>query len=205
MPMLWYLPIAFIPPKLPCQPLTHHVLANRWLTMLPLCSTPLIALLVAGEDWRSFLVGTLFFVGISPYYLVYLNAPIYLVMGGRLGLLPSVLFHSCRPSFRHIGVMFPDFAFLTRLGYNGNPLTVRLEENSSSNAQLWFYHSPPSLFFPWVSRTQASSLFKPPGQCSSECWSNMSAAGGHQGQLWAGLPEPWTIRRALRTRYVQLL
>ena len=37
----------------------------------------------------------------------YLNAYIYLVKGGRLGLSPSVLFHSCRPSFRHIGVMFP--------------------------------------------------------------------------------------------------
>ena len=74
-----------------------------------------------------FLVGTCLLVGISPNYLVYLNAPIYLVKGGRLDLMPSVLFHSCRPSFRHIGVMFPDFAFLTRLGYNGNPLTVRLE------------------------------------------------------------------------------
>ena len=95
--------------------------------MLPLCSAPLIALLVAGEDWRSFLVGTLFIVGISLYYLAYLNASIYFVKGGRLGLMPSVLFHSCRPSFRHIGVMFPDFAFLTWLGYNGNPLTVRLE------------------------------------------------------------------------------
>ena len=109
------------------KPLTHHVLANHCLAMLPLCSAPLIALLVAGEAWRSFLVGTLFIVGISPYYLVYLNAPIYLVKGGRLGLMPSVLFHSCRPSFRHIGVMFPDFAFLMRLGDNGNPLTVRLE------------------------------------------------------------------------------
>ena len=58
-------------------------------------------------------------------YLI--NASIHLVKGGRLGLMPGVLFHSCCPSFRHIGVMFPDFAFLTRLGYNGNPLTVRLE------------------------------------------------------------------------------
>ena len=58
--------------------------------MLLPCSAPLIALLVAGEDWRSFLVGTLFIVGISPYYLGYLNASIYLVKGGRLGLLPSV-------------------------------------------------------------------------------------------------------------------
>ena len=58
-------------------------------------------------------------------YLI--NASIYLVKGGRLGLMPGVLFHSCRPSFRHIGVMFPDFPFLTWLGYNGNPLTVRFE------------------------------------------------------------------------------
>ena len=67
-------------------------------------------------------------VGISLLlYLVYFNASIYLVKGGRLGLMPGVLFHSCRPSFRHIGVMFLDFAFLTRLGYNGNPLTFCLE------------------------------------------------------------------------------
>ena len=59
--------------------------------------------------------------------LILINAPIYLVKGGRIGLMPGVLFHSCGPSFRHTGVMFLDFAFLTRLGYNGNPLTVRLE------------------------------------------------------------------------------
>ena len=58
-------------------------------------------------------------------YLI--NASIYLVKGGRLGLMPGVLFHSFRPSFHHIGVMFPDFASLTRLGYNGNPLIVRLD------------------------------------------------------------------------------
>ena len=67
------------------------------------------------------------FVGISLLYLVYFKAPIYLVKGGRLGLMPGVLFHSCHPRFCHIGVMFPDFAFLTQLGYNGNPLTIRLE------------------------------------------------------------------------------
>src|SRR3954467_14995661 len=32
------------------KPLTHLVLANRCLAKLPLCSAPLIALLVAGED-----------------------------------------------------------------------------------------------------------------------------------------------------------
>ena len=117
------------------KPLTHLVLANRWLAMLPLCSAPLIALLVAGEDWSLFLVGTwrscsllghIYLLGYHNIsYLV--NASIYLVKGGRLGLSPSVLFHSCRPSFHHIGVMFPDFAFLTRLGNNGNPLTVCLK------------------------------------------------------------------------------
>ena len=48
-------------------------------------------------------------------------------------------------------------------------------------------------------------ILNPRGQCSSECWSNLSAAGDHQGQLWVGLPESLTIRCALRTRYVQLL
>ena len=117
------------------KPLTHLVLANRCLAMLPLCSAPLIALLVAGEDWSLFLVGTwrccslLEHVYLLGYHNIsyLINASIYLVKGGRLGLMPGVLFHSCRPSFRHIGVMFPDFAFLTRLGYNGNPLIVRLD------------------------------------------------------------------------------
>ena len=45
------------------KPLTHLILANRCLAMLPLCSAPLIALLVAGEDWRSFLVGTCLLLG----------------------------------------------------------------------------------------------------------------------------------------------
>ena len=60
-------------------------------------------------------------VGISLLSLIYFNASIYLVNGGRLGLMPGVLFHSCRPSFRHTGVMFLDFVFLTRLGVMGTP------------------------------------------------------------------------------------
>ena len=52
-------------------------------------------------------------------YLI--NASIYLVKGGRLVLLLGVLFHSCRLCFRHTGVMFLDFAFLTRLGVMGTP------------------------------------------------------------------------------------
>ena len=93
--------------------------------MLPLLLSPLIAFLVAGEAevcsmLEHFMLG---YHNISYLF----NASIYLVKGGRLGLMPGVLFHSCRPSFRHIGVMFPDFAFLMRSGYNGNPLIVRLD------------------------------------------------------------------------------
>ena len=67
-----------------------------------------------------FLVGTCLLVGISQYILL-INASIYWVKGGRLGLMPGVLFHSCRPSFLHTGVMFLDFAFLTWLGVMGTP------------------------------------------------------------------------------------
>ena len=45
-----------------------------------------------------------------------INAPIYLVKGGRLGLMPGVLFHSCLPSFRHTGVMFLDFCIPCAVG-----------------------------------------------------------------------------------------
>ena len=108
-------------PYCEAKPLTHLVLANRCLAMLPLCSAPLIALLVAGEDWSLFLVGTWLCWDIT-ISLILINASIYLVKGGRLGLMPGVLFHSCRPSFRHTGVMFLDFAFLTRLGDLWDPL-----------------------------------------------------------------------------------
>ena len=82
--------------------------------MLPLCSTPLIALLVAGA------VSVCSMVGHGYHNISYLiNASIYLVKGGRLGLLFGVLFHSCRLSFCHTGVMFLDFAFLTRSGFMG--------------------------------------------------------------------------------------
>ena len=57
-------------------------------------------------------------------YLI--NASIYLVKDGRLGLMPGVLFPSCRPSLRHIGLMFPDFTSLTRLGDLWDPLDSSL-------------------------------------------------------------------------------
>ena len=59
-------------------------------------------------------------------YLILINASIYLEKGGRLGLMPGVLFHSCRPSFCHTGVMFLEFVFLTRSGDLWDPLDSSL-------------------------------------------------------------------------------
>ena len=53
-----------------------------------------------------FLVGILFYLLGYHYISDLINASIYLVKGGRLGLMPGVLLHSCRPSFRHIDIMF---------------------------------------------------------------------------------------------------
>ena len=74
-----YLPLVIsCLPSCWTKPLNHLVLANRWLAMLPLCSAPLIALLVAGEDWSLFLVGIwrccsllehVYLLGISQYLL----------------------------------------------------------------------------------------------------------------------------------------
>ena len=88
--------------------------------MLPLCSAPLIALLVAGELEDCPMVDRIMLGYHDISSLI--NASIYLVKGGRLGLMPGVLFHSSRPSFRHTSVMFPDFAFLMRLGDLWDPL-----------------------------------------------------------------------------------
>ena len=53
--------LLIMPPIFPCQASNPAFLANCCLAMLPLCSAPLIALLVAGEDWSLFLVGTWIF------------------------------------------------------------------------------------------------------------------------------------------------
>ena len=92
--------------------------------MLPLCSAPLIALLVAGEVEDCPMMDRILLGYHNIPYLI--NASIYLVKGGRLGLMSGVLFHSCRPSFRHTGVMFLDFAFLTWLGDLWDPLDSSL-------------------------------------------------------------------------------
>ena len=88
------------------------------------CSAPLTALLVAGEVEDFSMVDRIMLGYHNISYLI--NASIYLVKGGRLGLMPGVLFQSCRPSFRHTSVMFLDFSFLTRLGDLWDPLDSSL-------------------------------------------------------------------------------
>ena len=109
---------------------------------------------VASCRWRLEFVPcwNMFVVGISLLYLDYFNAPIYLVKGGRLGLMPGVLFHSCRPSFRHTGVMFPDFAFLTRLGDLWDPLdsSLWIKLLQQGPTLVLPFAPPPPIPFPWV-------------------------------------------------------
>ena len=93
----------------------HPFLANRCLAMSPLLLSPSYSVPSCRWRWSLFLVGTWIYWDIT-ISLILINASIYLVKGGRLGLMPGVLFHSCRLSFRHIGVMFLDFASLTRWG-----------------------------------------------------------------------------------------
>ena len=108
------------------EPLTFDTFPMQTVVWLcyRFCSAPLIALLVAGEVEDCSMVDRIMLGYHNISYLI--NASIYLVKGGRLGLMPGVLFHSCRPSFRHTGVMFPDFAFLTRLGDLWDPLDSSL-------------------------------------------------------------------------------
>ena len=107
------------------EPLTFDTLPSKpLLGYVTALLSPLIALLVAGEVEDCPMMDRMMLGYHNISYLI--NASIYLVKGGRLGLMPGVLFHSCRPSFRHTGVMFPDFAFLTRLGDLWDPLDSSL-------------------------------------------------------------------------------
>ena len=56
--------------------------------MLPLCSAPLIALLAAGEVEVFSMVDRVMLGYHDISYII--NASIYLVKGGRLGLMPGV-------------------------------------------------------------------------------------------------------------------
>ena len=82
-------------------------------------------LLVAGEaEVCTMLEHGYYWDIITISYLI--NESMYLVKGGRLGLMPRVLFHSCRPSFRHTGVMFLNLRSLRGWVIYGDPLDSSL-------------------------------------------------------------------------------
>ena len=113
--------LFIMPPILPCQTSNHPVLTNRCFTMSPLLLSPSYSVASCRWSWSLFHVGTLDMLGYHNIsYLI--NASIHLVKGGRLGLMPGVLFHSCCPSYCYTGIMFLEFAFLTRSGDLWDPL-----------------------------------------------------------------------------------
>ena len=146
-----YLPLAIsCLPYCHVKPLSHLVLENRCLAMLPLLLSPSYSVASCRWRWSLFHVGTWICWDIT-ISLIYLMHPYILVKGGRLGLMPGVLFHSCRPSFRHTGVMFLDFAFLTRLGDLWDPL----------DSSLWIklLQQGPTLVLPFATYTFFPRVF----------------------------------------------
>ena len=91
-----------------------------------------------------------------------INASIYLVKGGRLGLMPGVLFHSCRPIFGHTGVMFLDFASLTRLGVMGTPSQFALNNTPPARPDLGFTICLTTTYFSLGSRSLEGHLYLAP-------------------------------------------
>ena len=87
----------------------------------------------------------------------------------------------------------------------GPPRQFALNKTPPARPNLGFTFASPSPFSLGSRALEGHLYFYPRASARRECWSNLSATGGHQGQLWAGLPEVWTIQCALRTRYVQLL
>ena len=72
MPMLRCLPFACQPPKLPCQTSNPPCPRKPLIGYVTALLSPSIALLVAGEDWRPFLVGTLFYL-LGYHYIALLS------------------------------------------------------------------------------------------------------------------------------------
>ena len=119
-------------------------------------------LLVAGEVEDCSMVDKILLGYHNISYLI--NASIYLVKGGRLGLMPGVLFHSCRPSFRHTSVMFLDFALLTWLGVMGTHWQFALNKTPQARPYLGFTICLTTTYFSLGSRSLKGHVyFNPPG------------------------------------------
>ena len=184
--MLCYLALVYHASILPCQASNPPFLANHCLAKLPLLLSPSYS--VVSCRWSSRLlhagIGLCWDITIS---LILINASIYMVKGGRFGLMLGILFHSCRLTFRHTDVMFLDFAFLTRSG---------LWEPLDSSPCIKLLQQGPTLVF-HLPNNQQSSLgvrgpkghlyFNSPGQCFSKCWSELEPlAAPPRGNLRVG-------------------
>jgi len=171
-------------PNCHVKPLTHHVLANRWLAMLPLCSAPLIALLVASEDWRSFLVGTLFIVGISLYYLVILmhlytwwrveGSDFFLVFCSTLAALVSVISVLCSRILRS----------LRGWVIMGTPWQFALNKTPPARPNIGFTICHLAFFFPLGRPAQGSSLLNPRASAPLSVGPTQSIVQGHPLATW---------------------
>ena len=93
--------------------------------MLPLCSAPLIALLAAGEVEDSSMMDRIMLGYHNIFYLI--NASIYLVKGGRLGLMPGVI--STLAALVSVIPVLCSLILRSLHGWviYGTPLTVRFE------------------------------------------------------------------------------
>ena len=72
-------------------------------------------------------------------------------------------------------------------------------------AQPWFYQLLPKPFPPGFREPEGHLYFKPPDQCSFECWPKLGDVRCPLGNQGLCQPDVLPIRCALRTRYVQLL
>ena len=107
--------LLIMPPILPCQTSNPPCPSKPLFGYVTTFLSPSYSIVSCRWSWRLLHVGTCLCWDIT-ISLILINASRYLVKGGRLGLMPGVLFHSCRPSFCHTSVMFLDFVFLTRSG-----------------------------------------------------------------------------------------
>ena len=109
------------------EPLTFDTFPMQTVVLLcyRFCSAPLIALLVAGEVEDCYMVDRIMLGYHNISYLI--NASIYLVKGGRLGLMPSVLFHL--PALVSVISVLCSQILRSLHGWviYGTPLTVRFE------------------------------------------------------------------------------
>ena len=150
-------------PRLPwTSNLWHLSYANRCLAMLPLLLSPSYSVASCRWSWSWFHVGTWIFWDIT-ISLVILMLLYILVKGGRLGLMPGVLFHSCRPSFPTYRYYVPWVCVPYAVGwFMGPPWQFALNKTLPARPNLGFTFASPSLFPLGVAHPEGHLYFSPP-------------------------------------------